>query len=104
MRSAVEDRARFMESLRTQPSKLFGPFEQGPQADIEITVDDVRRLAEDPEVAARFAKLHEDSQARMKQCADAYVARHAPTAGTTLHDREQQQAVTPQHPGHRPLR
>ncbi|MGC3002491.1 hypothetical protein ACPF8X_29985 [Streptomyces sp. G35A] len=93
-----------MELLRTQPSKLFGPFDQGPHADIEMTVDDVRRLAEDPGVAARFEKLREDSEARMKQCADAYVARHAPTTGTTPHDREQQQAVTPQHPGHRPLR
>jgi hypothetical protein len=42
------------------------------------------------EVAIRFEKLREDSEARMKQCADAYVTRHAPTAGTTPHDREQQ--------------
>jgi hypothetical protein len=96
--------------LWTHPPKILGSLEQDPRADAwidELTYDDLRKFAEDPEITARFEQLRAASEARMKKVADAYVAlRHTLTARTTPHDREQQQAVTPQpqHPGHSPRR
>lgn len=88
--------------------KFLGSFERSAQAAPEldgINYDDLVKLLEDPGVAARFEQIRENSEARIKQWADAYAAHQAPTAGTTPYDREQQQAaLTPQHPGHSPRR
>ncbi|MFD5079512.1 hypothetical protein [Streptomyces sp. NPDC058371] len=97
------ERKSQLRELWQQPLRLLGPLEHSAHADAElgeITYDDFRKIAEDPDTAARFERLRADSEARTKRWLDTYAALHTPASGKPPHDREQHQSVTPQQPGH----
>ena len=86
-----------LENPEDQPESATDPVEQDPDAP--------KSPAESLSGAASgFPSLTEKSGERIKQWADAYGALPAPAAGTIPHNREQQQAVIPQPPGHTPRR